>query len=160
MFDLIYYPYNKADERGGFMVWHEAYPADRQPDMEEIDSFVGSPYWKSLCTYVERNYLVTPRIEFSRCTMQTGWNVKYKKSSRAICTLYPEQGKFICMISIGAKEATEAELVLKGCTAYLRQLYERCTPFNGGRWLMIEVTSEEILEDVKELIGVRMKTKR
>ena len=61
------------------MVWHEAYPADRQPDMEEIDSFIGSPYWKSLCTYVERNYLVTPRIEFSRCTMQTGWNVKYKK---------------------------------------------------------------------------------
>ena len=91
MFDLIYYPYNKADERGGFMVWHEAYPADRQPDMEEIDSFIGSPYWKSLCTYVERNYLVTPRIEFSRCTMQTGWNVKYKKSSRAICTLYPER---------------------------------------------------------------------
>ena len=57
--------------------------------------------------------------------------MKYKKGSRAVCTLYPEEGYFICMVSVGAKEAPEAELALNGCTAYVRQLYHDTTPFNG-----------------------------
>ena len=86
--------------------------------------------------------------------------MKYKKGSRAICTLYPDHGYFICMVSIGAKEAAEAELVLKGCSPYLQELYAGTAPFNGGRWLMIEVRDKETLEDVKEMIGVRMKKKK
>ncbi len=88
--------------------------------------------------------------------------MKYKKGSRAVCTLYPEEGYFICMcqVSVGAKEAPEAELALNGCTAYVRQLYHDTTPFNGGRWMMIEVRNGEVLEDVKELIGIRMRKKR
>ena len=56
--------------------------------------------------------------------------------------------------------APEAELALNGCTAYVRQLYHDTTPFNGGRWMMIEVRNGEVLEDVKELIGIRMRKKR
>ena len=92
--------------------------------------------------------------------MQGGWNVKYKKGSRAVCTLYPEEGYFICMVSVGAKEAPEAELALNGCTAYVRQLYQDTAPFNGGRWMMMEVRDGDVLEDVKELIGIRMRKKR
>ena len=64
------------------------------------------------------------------------------------------------MVSVGAKEAPEAELALNGCTAYVRQLYQDTAPFNGGRWMMIEVRNGEVLEDVKELIGIRMRKKR
>ena len=64
------------------------------------------------------------------------------------------------MVSIGAKEAAEAELILKGCSPYLQELYAGTAPFNGGRWLMIEVRDKETLEDVKEMIGVRMKKKK
>ena len=38
-------------------------------------------------------------------------------------------------------------------------VYKR-QPFNGGRWMMIEVRNGEVLEDVKELIGIRMRKKR
>ena len=109
---------------------------------------------------LEDTFHISPRIEYSRCSMQGGWNVKYKKGSRAVCTLYPEEGYFICMVSVGAKEAPEAELALNGCTAYVRQLYHDTTPFNGGRWMMIEVRNGEVLEDVKDLIGIRMRKKR
>ena len=142
------------------MVWHETYPAHCQPDMKQIGEFVNSPYWEQLCSYLQKTYVTSPSIEYSRCSMQTGWNVKYKKGSRAVCTLYPEEGYFICMISVGAKEAPEAELALNGCTAYVRQLYHDTTPFNGGRWMMIEVRNGEVLDDVKELIGIRMRKKR
>ncbi|WP_346940271.1 DUF3788 family protein [uncultured Clostridium sp.] len=36
-------------------------------------------------------------------------------------------------------------------------MYESARPFNGGRWLMIDVTSEQILEDIKKLILIRTK---
>lgn len=142
------------------MVWHEAFPSSRQPGGKEIEDYIQSPYWSQLCSFVERTFFAVPRIEYSRCTMQKGWNVKYKKSSRPVCTLYPDKGHFICMVSIGTKEAGEAELAVKHCSPYVRELYETCIPFNGGRWLMIQVDSREILEDVKELIGIRMKKRK
>ncbi len=114
------------------MTWMEAYPAHRQPDMEQIGRYIASPCWQPLLAWLEDTFHISPRIEYSRCSMQGGWNVKYKKGSRAVCTLYPEEGYFICMVSVGAKEAPEAELALNGCTAYVRQLYHDTTPFNGG----------------------------
>lgn len=142
------------------MIWHETYTPDRQPDMKQIGSFVNSRYWNQLCSFVEKTYTTSPRIEYSRCSMQTGWNVKYKKGSRAVCTLYPDDGFFICMVSIGAKEAPEAEMVLQSCSPYLQELYEKSNPFNGGRWLMIEVRDEETLNDAIEMIAVRMKKQK
>jgi hypothetical protein len=85
--------------------------------------------------------------------------VKYKKSGRALCTLYPDAGQFIALVTIGAKEATEAELLLPTCTEFLRELYARTQTFNGARWLMIHVTDEGVLEDVKKLIRLRVAPK-
>lgn len=142
------------------MAWHEIYPAGRQPDMKQIGDYVNSPHWNQLCSYIQKTYATSPSIEYSRCSMQTGWNVKYKKGSRAICTLYPDEGTFICMVSIGAKEAPEAEAALHGCTRYLQELYAKTGTFNGGRWLMIEVGDGDVMEDVKEMIGIRMKKRK
>ncbi|MPM45784.1 hypothetical protein SDC9_92476 [bioreactor metagenome] len=91
--------------------------------------------------------------------MEPGWNVKYKKSSRSICTLYPKENHFTCLISIGIKEAVETELIMQSFDLYLMELYQNTKPFNGSRWLMIDVTSQEILENVKTLINIRVKPK-
>ena len=87
------------------------------------------------------------------------WNVKYKKSGRAVCTLYPEDGYYICMVSVGGKAAEGADEVLVECTPYVREVYAKAKPFNGSRWLMINVTDALILEDVKALIRLRMASK-
>lgn len=86
-----------------------------------------------------------------------GWNVKYKKGSRALCTLYPRLGYFTCMVSVGRKETVQAELLLPSFDPYLQALYQKADVFNGGRWLMIDVISEPVLENVKELIQLRVK---
>ena len=41
----------------------------------------------------------------------------------------------------------------------MRKLYAEAPPYNGSRWLMIEVTDSDILQDVKSLIDVRINTK-
>ena len=142
------------------MNWNELYPKARQPDLPAVSDYIGNPLWEELRGHLESTYDVLPTVEHSICSGAPGWNLKYKKSGRALCTLYPAQGFFTCLVSVGSKEAMEAELLLSACTDYLRELYWNAKPYNGGRWLMIAVTSAEILEDVKTLISLRVKKKK
>lgn len=130
------------------------------PTIEEITSYVSNSLWNELCDFIENTYSVLPQIEYSKCSMKPGWNVKYKKSSRAICTLYPDKGEFTCLIVIGSKETMEVELMLESCNPYINEIYKQAKPFNGGRWLMIDVKTLQILNDVKELIRIRTKPKK
>lgn len=141
------------------MNWNEQYPKDCPPDLESISRYIKNPLWEELCEHLEGTYGVAPKVEHSICSGAPGWNLKYKKGGRALCTLYPDQGCFTCLVSIGSKEAIEAELLLGTCTDYLQDLYSKTKPFQGGRWLMIEVTSSERLEEIKALIALRLKKK-
>ena len=141
------------------MKWTEKYTKDIKPEMGHIGDYINNPLWQELCSYTETTYGVTPLIEYSVCSGAPGWNVKYKKSGRALCTLYPNEGFFTCLICIGSKEELEAELVITACSSYVQELYKKAKPYNGTRWLMIDVTSEDVLEDVKRLLFVRSKPK-
>ncbi|WMC93910.1 DUF3788 domain-containing protein [Kineothrix sp. MB12-C1] len=142
------------------MNWHEFYPKDNRPDLSAISAYINNPLWDELCSHLENSYGVSPTVEYSICSGAPGWNLKYKKSGRALCTLYPAEGFFTCLVSIGSREAMEADLLLVTCTDYLQELYQNTEPFNGGRWLMIRVASPEILCDVKALIALRVKKKK
>ena len=140
------------------MNWNECFGRDTKPDLSQIRAHIGSPLWTQFCDYLEQTYNVQPRIEHSRCGGAPGWNVKYKRGSHALCTLYPDDGSFICLLVVGGKEAAEAELLLNVCTEYVNDLYRNAKPYNGARWLMIRISAAEVLEDVKKLIGLRIQS--
>ncbi len=142
------------------MNWSQLYPQANRPELSQISDYIGSPQWGELRAHLESAYGVSPILEYSVCSGAPGWNLKYRKGGRALCTLYPAQGFFTCLVSIGSREAIEAELLLASCTEYLRSLYWGAKPFNGGRWLMIAVTSPEVLRDVQALIALRVRAKR
>jgi hypothetical protein len=142
------------------MNWNECYPKMQMPNLQQISNFVATPLWSALCTHLESSYGVSPKIEHSTCSAAPGWNVKYKKSGRALCTLYPDDGFFTCLVSVGGREAMEAELILSACTQTVQDLYWGAKPFNGSRWLMIPVTSPETLEDAEKLIALRVQKKQ
>ena len=137
------------------MEWSEKYSKGSPPATEEIKEYVKSPHWTDLCSFIENTYSLKPNVEYSGCSGAPGWNVKYKKSGRSLCTLYPNRGYFTCLISIGRREAPEAELVLNSFCTYLKELYQNTKLLNGSRWLMIDVTTDEILDHVKDLVSIR-----
>ena len=139
------------------MSWNEQFPKEREPSLAGIADYIGNPLWGNLCAHLESAYNVRPRIEHSVCSGAPGWNVKYKKGGRSLCTLYPGEGFFTALVCIGQKEQGEAELLLPSLSPKLRELYQNANPLNGTRWLMIDVTDETILENVKLLIGIRAK---
>ena len=141
------------------MNWNERYSKQEQPTLADIERFIDSPLWNGLCFWAEERYAVSPKIEHSTCSGAPGWNVKYKKGGRALCTLYPDDGAFTAMVTVGSKEAADAELLLPTFSDYLRELYAHTQAFNGARWLMIRVTDARVLEDVKTLIRLRVAPK-
>lgn len=142
------------------MDWNTLYEKNNPPDLQATSSYIGNPLWDDFRAHLESTYGVRPTVEHSTCQGAAGWNLKYKKSGRALCTLYPAQGFFTCLVSIGKKEAAAAELLLPTCTQALQQLYWNTRLFNGGRWLMIDVTSPAIAQDAKALIALRVSKKK
>lgn len=137
------------------MEWHELFPKSRQPELSDIGDYIASPLWPELLDGLTDAYGVAPLAQYSVCSGAPGWNVKFRKGGRALCTLYPREGFFTCLVCVGAREAPRAELALHSCGSCVRDLYFPVKPFNGARWPMIDVTSPGILEDVKRLIAAR-----
>ena len=102
--------------------WHELFPLDREPTMEDIAGYIDHPLWDAFTAFIDESYGAKPRIEYSRCGGAPGWNVKYKARGRALCTVYPRDGFFICMVSVGSKEKDEAEALLATADPYVRAL--------------------------------------
>ncbi|NTU88584.1 MAG: DUF3788 domain-containing protein [Actinobacteria bacterium] len=137
--------------------WVDLFASDRQPSETDIAGFIETPLWEELNSFLRDNYKISPTIAYSKCSGQPGWNVKYQKAGRSLCTLYPMSGYFIALVVIGNKEYDEAMLTIRSCTHYTQELF-RNTPYSaGGKWLMINVTDKDILEDAKRLIQVRRK---
>ena len=144
------------------MLWSELFSREQEPTEEQIQEFVATPLWSELADYLQQVYKVKPKKEYSGCMMDKGawkgWNVKYKKSGKSLCTLYPKQGYFLSLITIAEKDAAEVDLLIPVCTDYIKDLYNG-TVFgkNYGKMLGIEVTNEDILRDMKKFMALRVK---
>jgi len=146
-----------------FMSWYEIFDADHIPSGEEIGEYLGEgkSMWDELTAYIEEAYQVKPQITYSKCSAQPGWNVKYRKGSKSLCTLYPMEGYFITLVVVGSNEeedvriAADAELF----TAYVEELYMKTRYSAMGKWLMIEVKDKDVLDDIKSLLSIRVRPK-
>lgn len=128
------------------------------PTMEEVGEVVGNPAFGRFCAQIRDTYQCSERIEYSSCSWEKGWNIKYKKAGKTLCTIYPREGYFTVMVVVGAKEKPLVEAALPQCTAELRQIYHQTREGNGQRWLMIDLEDEgELYEDVFRLIQIRRK---
>ncbi|MDF2676148.1 MAG: hypothetical protein K0Q97_441 [Bacillota bacterium] len=139
------------------MDWDEIYTINKKPSTNDISEYINNPLWNELTEFIEKTYLINPQIEYSKCSAAHGWNVKYKKGSKSICTLYPNKNFYTCLVCVGSKEVVEIELLLPTFEKYIQELYRSSGSLNGTRWLMIDVTNSKILNDLKVLISIRVK---
>lgn len=71
------------------------------PALEEIQQYVGNPVFTRLCSEMKSTYQCSEKIEFSSCSWERGWNVKFKKSGKTLCTIYPRESYITVMIVVG-----------------------------------------------------------
>lgn len=146
------------------MQWSEQFRDEQVPSDNQIQEYVDTPLWEELTEHLQQIYKVEPKLFYSGCAMDNGfwkgWNVKYKKSGKSLCTLYPKQGYFMALIPIGHKEAAEADLLIRVCDKYTQDLYNRTESGVHGKSLAVEVKSEQILHDVKNLVALRVPSRK
>lgn len=127
-----------------------------RPTLEDISACVRNPVFDRFCAEVMERYGCREAIEYSACSMEPGWNVKFKKSGRSLCTVYPRETFFTAMVVAGRRERERVEALLPDCSPRLREIYARTREANGQRWLMIDLEDEDALyRDVFRLLDIR-----
>ncbi|KUO70500.1 MAG: hypothetical protein APF77_09870 [Clostridia bacterium BRH_c25] len=133
------------------------------PDYDEIDDYIKLPareLWRQFNHFVQHRYKASPRIMYSKCSAKPGWNVKYQKSGKSLCTLYPEKDCFIALIVITLDLLPVIEALSEELTEDVVSTIRGAKPFNGTKWLMLKVNSDSTLNDVKQLLLLKHETQR
>ncbi|MEA4846375.1 MAG: DUF3788 domain-containing protein [Clostridiaceae bacterium] len=133
------------------------------PVYDEIVEYINLPVrelWKQINDFIRQRYKSLPRIMYSICSGKPGWNVKYQKSGKSICTLYPEKDSFVVLIVIMLDLLPLIEAMSEELTEETLQTIRTARPFNGTKWLMLQVKNDLQLDDVKQLIILKQDTKR
>ena len=129
------------------------------PDIPAIEASMredARARWRMLMAHIEETYGTKPQITYSNCAGQPGWNVKYKKGGKALCTLYPEPDSFIVLVVLSRADMDKLDTVRPAYTPGLMALYDGCRMFNNTKWLMIRVTENAVLDDVIKLMALKM----
>jgi len=128
------------------------------PTLDDIGEYIGNPLFRQFCSALKEKYGGREQIDFSACSMERGWNVKFKKSGKSLCTIYPRASFFTAMVVVGRKEKDAVEAIFPECSPALQEIYRQTREVNGQRWLMIDLEdADEQYRDVLRLIEIRMR---
>jgi len=84
------------------MLNFEKFDKETQPTEAELKEFANTALFDDIDSHLREVYKTKPKIAYSSCAMDKnvwrGWNIKYQKSGKSLCTLYPQDGYFLALI--------------------------------------------------------------
>ena len=132
-----------------------------KPTEKDILYFLEKPAsiaWIDLTSFLNINYDFVPETTFYG--KKYGWTVRYRRSGKTLCSLFPEKGSFTILLVFGKNEIQKFEELKFEFSQEIVQLYENTKKLHDGKWLWIRVHKSEDLEDVKMLIVIKKKPKK
>jgi len=132
----------------------------REPTEEEMMSFVGErakAAWTELRQFIEDNYDFVPETVFDGA--KYGWTVRYRRSGKTLCSLFPEKGGFTVLVVLGRKEAKTALSMRDELNSRVNELLGNTEQLHDGRWLWIRMLAMNDVDDVKKLLQMKRKPK-
>ena len=131
-----------------------------QPTVSEMSEFVGNPLFDELCGYMESEYQACEKVEYSGEKAFLGWNLKFRKAGRTLCTVYPRKGYFPMLLIVGRKEKDRVEALLPSMSEEFTQLYENTRECMNQRWLMLDFSEKNALfSDALSIVKIRRESK-
>lgn len=128
----------------------------KKPTEIDVSEYINNSVWDDFCKYMIDTYKIKPTFEFSKCSWEYGWNIKFKKSGKTLATIYPRECYFYIMIVIGKNEKESLEDMLPKLSQDIQKIYLETKEGNGQKWLMIPLEDDDKrYSDVKEMIKLR-----
>ena len=130
---------------------------DHQPTDREISKTIGDTApWLELKQYIESSYAFAPELaDYGK----HGWTIRYRKSGKTLCSLFPEKGAFTALVVLGKKEAEKALSMMDQFNTSVRKLLDNAEQLHDGRWLWIRVRKQSDISSIKELLKLKRKPK-
>jgi len=134
---------------------------DKPPSDPEIVRWIGKEacrYWKQVTHLIERKYPGVFVPEWLFGGEKHGWSLRYKKS-KSFCTLIPEKDRFVLLIVFGAEERAKAEAIRDSLSARTRKEYDKATTYHDGKWVLLTINSDKVVEDARKLLAIKRRPK-
>lgn len=137
------------------MAWNDLFSRDNQPEITDVAEYIGTKEWDKLYHELTEVIGAKPKLEHSRCSIP-GWNMKFKKKGKNLCTAYPQAGQVQVLIIANQQYQAEIEALIATSDKRVQKAYEKYDFFNGGKWMIFDIDDEEILADALKLIQFRL----
>lgn len=126
------------------------------PTLDDLAEYIQNPVFQQFCSEIKKTYACREKIEFSSCSWEMGWNIKFKKSGKTLCTIYPRESYFTVMVVVGKKEKERVDAMMPDCTLALQEIYAQTKEGNGQKWLMIDLEEKgDLYGNIFRLIEIR-----
>lgn len=86
--------------------------------------------------------------------------LKFKQGTKTILTIYIHKDRFTFLIIYGKKERELYEQKKENFSSYIRNYYNNAKTYHDGKWMYIDVSNLEQLEEIKKLIQIKKKPNR
>jgi hypothetical protein len=86
--------------------------------------------------------------------------LKFKQGQKTILTVYIHDDKYTFLVIFGKKEREIFEATRNDFSQFILNYYDNSKTFHDGKWMFIDVTTLEQLEEIKKLIQIKKKPNR
>lgn len=143
------------------MLWSEKYTKDVEPTPQQVKDFINNPMFEELDHYLQDTYEIKAKKAYSGCSMDQGiwkgWNIKYRKKGRTICTLYPQEGYVLALLPLNHEELAEAEILLPTLSHETQEIYNNTKVGHTGKSLPLNIRNKSTVKDIKQIISLRVR---
>ncbi len=139
--------------------WLRITNPDNPPNDAMLSAWIGNKaykYWQQVTKLIVALYPDVFVPEWIYGGKKHGWSLRYKKS-KSFCTLIPEKSRFALLIVFGAQERANLETVKDRLSQHTRRDYDRAATYHDGKWLLLPVDNDQVVEDLKILLAVKRK---
>ena len=124
------------------------------PTMDQVFQAIGlrQPAWEELVRFIRERF--TAQEEFRFYGKNYGWAMRFRKSGKALASLYPVENGFTIQIILGAAETQKARALRLG--KRVERIIDEAHAYPEGRWLFIPVKSAKDIKDVEQLLALKL----
>ncbi len=133
---------------------------EHKPSEKEISCYLGGKAgeaWTDIASFLRTYYDFSPELDYGGT--KYGWSIRYRRSGKSLCTLYPEKGAFTVLIVLGKKEVEQFEEHINEFSKEFVESFRSASQFHDGRWLWIRALDKSDTEDIRHLLVIKKKPK-
>jgi len=126
------------------------------PTEEELKYLMGDNIfrnWSLINKFIEKNYEMD--ILWNKGGKTGAYELKYRKSSKTLCALYPKERGLCILIIFGKAERDKFENSREEFSEYINSFYDNTKQYHDGKWLYIDRVDDEIAKDIEQLLLIK-----